>query len=209
MKLSGETWTIAIYPKNGWSNIEVTYQNIKSFLYLILIGVFFLVYSYIYHYLQIKDAAKQDPLTGLYNKKYFENYVEKRIKKSNKQHALLLIDLNKFKKINDTLGHPIGDKVLKEASNRIKTIISDKHKLGRIGGDEFILFVPDVKDQEMLIDLMDSIKNNMKALMEFEEHKIELTCSIGLAISNRDGKTYKDLYTIADKNMYEDKVKSN
>ena len=94
MKLSGETWTIAIYPKNGWSNIEVTYQNIKSFLYLILIGVFFLVYSYIYHYLQIKDAAKQDPLTGLYNKKYFENYVEKRIKKSNKQHALLLIDLN-------------------------------------------------------------------------------------------------------------------
>lgn len=209
INFSGETWTIAIYPKKGWNNIEVTYQNIKYFLYIISIGIFILVYSCIYHYQQIKEAAKRDPLTGLYNKKYFENYVKKRIKRNNKYHALLLIDLNKFKKINDTLGHPIGDKVLIEASNRLKAMISGHDKLGRIGGDEFILFVSDVKDQELLFDLMDSIKNKMKVLMEFEEHKIELTCSIGLAISNQDGTTYRDLYKIADQHMYEDKIKSN
>ena len=209
INLSGETWTIAIYPKKGWNNIEVTYQNIKYFLYITSLAIFILVYSCIYHYQQIKEAAKRDPLTGLYNKKYFENYVKKRIKRNNKNHALLLIDLNKFKQINDTLGHPIGDKVLKEASNRIKTRISTRDKLGRIGGDEFILFVPDVKDQKLLFDLIDSIKNEMKVLMKFEEHKIELTCSIGLSISNRDGKTYRDLYRIADKHMYEDKIKDH
>lgn len=207
--LPNETWKIAIYPQNGWSNNESIYKNINYFIYLLIISTFFLTYSYINHYQQIREAAKLDPLTGVHNKRYFERYVKKRIKKSNKYHGLILIDLNKFKNINDTLGHPIGDKVLKEATNRIKANISDNDRLGRIGGDEFFLFIYDVKNKEELFDMMNSIKDKMKVPMEFGEHKIEVTCSLGLAIYNEDGKTYSDLYKVADKDMYENKISKN
>lgn len=205
IELPNEIWKIAIYPKNGWNNSEGIYKNIDYFACLILIAIFFVIYFYINHYQQIREAAKLDPLTGVNNKRYFEKYVKRKIKKSNKQHGLILIDLNKFKNINDTLGHPIGDKVLKETANRIKTILGDNDKLGRIGGDEFFLFVYDVKNKAMLCKMIDYIENRMKIPMDFGEHQIEVSCSIGLAVYNEDGKSYSELYKVADENMYENK----
>lgn len=204
--LPNETWEIAIYPENGWNNVERVYKYINYFIGVILIIIFFSTYYYINHYQHIKEAIKLDPLTGVYNKKYFEKYVKRKIRKRNKYSGLILIDLDKFKHINDTFGHPIGDRVIKEFTNRIQSIISDNDKLGRIGGDEFFLFVYDTENKDKLIKIMDSINNRMKTPMEFGEKKIEVSCSLGLAICNEDGKTYSELYKIADKNMYEDKM---
>ena len=205
IEIFGETWEVAIYPKNGWNN-KSPYTDINYLIYFILIIIFFLTYFCINHYQTIREAAKLDPLTEVYNKRYFEKYVTKRIKESNKYHGLILIDLNKFKNINDTMGHPIGDKVLKEATNRIRACIGNNDKLGRIGGDEFFIFVYNVKNKEKLFDIMNSIKNNMKIPMNFGEHKVELTCSLGVAIYNEDGKTYSELYNVADKRMYDNKI---
>lgn len=204
--LPSERWEIAIYPENGWNNTEKIYKDINYLIYSILALIFFLTYYYINHYQQIKEAAKLDPLTGVYNKRYFERYVKRKIRKRNKFNGLILIDLDKFKHINDTFGHPIGDKILKEFTNRIQAVISDNDKLGRIGGDEFFLFVYDIESKEKLIKIMNSINNKMKNPMEFGEKKINVTCSLGLAICNEDGKTYNELYKIADKNMYKDKM---
>lgn len=203
--LPNGTWEIAIYPKNGWANAEKIYKNINYLIYIILIVMFILIFYYINHYQQIKEAVKLDPLTGVYNKRYFERYVKRKIRRGNKCNGLILIDLDKFKHINDTYGHPIGDMVIKEVTNRILSVISDNDKLGRIGGDEFFLFVYDVQNKEHLVNIMKSINNKMKNPMEFGEKKINVTCSLGLAICNKDGKTYNELYKVADENMYKDK----
>lgn len=198
--LPNKNWEIAIYPKSGWhNNIKINF-----YIYLMLISVFFIMYFYINHYQQIKEGAKVDPLTGILNKKYFERYVKRRIKKSNKYHGLILIDL-KFKNINDALGHPIGDRVLKETVNRIKLIISDNDKLGRIGGDEFFLFINDIKDEKVVDKIINSIENKMKTPMEFGDVKVDVSCSLGAAIYNKDSTSYNQLYKIADKRMYEKK----
>lgn len=199
--LPNQDWEIAIYPKAGWNGST----SISFSVYLILIIIFIIIYFYINHYQQIKEAAKLDPLTGILNKKYFEKYAKRRMKKNNKYHGLILIDLNKFKNINDKLGHPIGDRVLKETVNRIKLIVSDNDKLGRIGGDEFFLFINDVKDQKEIDKIIKSIENKMKVPMEFGDIKVEVSCSLGLAIYNKDSTSYNELYKIADKRMYEKK----
>ena len=199
--LPNQIWEVAIYPKSGWHN-NIT---LNIHVYLMLILVFFIIYFYINHYQQIKEAAKLDPLTGILNKKYFERYVKRKIKKNNKYYGLILIDLNKFKNINDTLGHPIGDRVLKETVNRIKLIISDNDKLGRIGGDEFFLFINDIKDEKELDTVINSIENKMKTPMEFGDVKVEVSCSLGGAIYNKDSISYSELYKIADERMYEKK----
>lgn len=206
INLPHEKWQIAIYPKGGWANDKSTYRNINYLIDLILIIVLFLSYFSINHYQEIREAARLDPLTGAYNKRYFERYVKGKIIGSNKKHGLILIDIDKFKSINDTLGHIAGDNVLKEVTNRMKTIIGDKDKIGRIGGDEFVIFVNDIKNKDDLFNMMDSIKNKIKLPMEFGKNKLEVTCSLGLAIYKEDGKSYIDLYEVADKKMYENKV---
>lgn len=206
INLPNETWEIAIYPKDGWNSNESIEKNMHLLIRLILIITFAFSYFSINHYQQVKEAAKLDSLTGVFNKRYFERYVRRKLKRSKKKHGLILIDLDKFKSINDTFGHPIGDKVLKETTSRIKTLIRDNDKIGRIGGDEFIIFVNDIESKDDLYNMINSIKDNIKLPMNFGKNQLEVSCSLGLAIYKEDGKSYNDLYKVADEKMYENKA---
>ena len=128
------------------------YGYVLAVFSVILLGV--LLYSSDNSYRLIQTnyyQAQHDSLTGLYNRRYFVDYLDhmiKRLEASKKFTYLLLIDLDHFKTINDTLGHDIGDKVLQEVANRISSACDERYVVARLGGDEFIILSGEYGEDE-------------------------------------------------------------
>lgn len=152
----------------------------------------------------IKESAFRDDLTSLYNRRYFYQYAEKLLKKKNQQNSLALLDVDFFKKINDTYGHEGGDQALKQVSALIRTTFA-KFMVARVGGEEFAIILDNV-DTAKARDYLEAFRKTM-ANYEFSiSDKIcNITLSIGIA------KFYdtdlKDAMRSADKALYE--AKSN
>ena len=160
---------------------------------------------------ELKNAkleSKKDPLTGLYNRKFLNNYIEKIWIKENKREnfsfALIFIDLDNFKPINDNFGHEKGDKILKEVANILKENFRKNDFIIRFGGDEFIILI---NLQNKHISNIKKIIDSLRKRVEEKLNKYNLSFSYGIAIYPKDGK---DLYTLlekADIKMYEEKKK--
>lgn len=152
--------------------------------------------------------AHHDSLTMLPNRVYlhkeFKNYAEAEGAVV-KQAALLLIDLDRFKEINDTLGHHVGDLLLKEIGPRIIGVVNKKNIIiSRLGGDEFAIFVPDLKRDELdafAMELLRALGNPFKT----DEMMLEIGASIGVALYPEDGRDSHELLRSADVAMYEAK----
>lgn len=155
--------------------------------------------------LELKKKAERDSLTGLYNhnalRVLVDNYLEEGGGKE-KINALVVIDLDDFKQVNDTYGHRFGDKVIKEVGEMLAETFGETDIIGRIGGDEYLVFCKDMLE-------MTVIKEKLKSLFErFENNPIGLRdryvvkASVGVAVSPQDGTTYKKLFDRADRNMY-------
>ncbi len=160
-------------------------------------------------YLQRRTAEKRltraslhDALTGLPNRMYLTHQLESRLKRA-EPVAVLYVDLDRFKIINDTLGHQVGDQVLIEVTRRISEAIRDQDVAGRIGGDEFILLLDKLESPEEI----ESISRKMLASLEkpfiFSGRAYFLSASIGVSISPRDGTDSKLLIKCADSAMYQ------
>ena len=159
---------------------------------------------------KLNTLANKDILTGLPNGNYFMNYIEETIAESKKNNSiffLLFIDLDGFKKINDTFGHDIGDEVLRLVALRIKRCIKNYDIVARLGGDEFILLVKDTEVEEVgriaerIVDLLNNpfvIENNI----------CKIGASIGISMFPKHGISVKELIINSDKAMYEVKLKS-
>ena len=203
--LPGEQWELAIYPKDGWNAGYSDFQKTNILFYVLTALIFLLVLTTSKHYQEILDASRRDHLTGSLNKKSFEHCARVHLKQVGKQHGFLMLDMNRFKQINDTLGHPAGDAVLKVAAARIASQLRRADRLARIGGDEFIVMITDLKEKAKLEQIAERIRNELAQPIEWEDQTIQAGCSIGLALSGEDGETYESLYKIADERMYEDK----
>ncbi len=157
--------------------------------------------------------AQHDSLTGLYNRRYLTDYLEYLITSANtnKKHAyIMLIDIDYFKTINDTLGHIIGDKLLIEISNRLNSFCEDTHTIARIGGDEFMLISNEFDSYNLCTDEANNFTPKLiKTLSEtyiIDNQHIKISTSIGI---NKIGNELKDMNTIikeADIAMYEAKM---
>ncbi len=155
--------------------------------------------------LEIEARAERDPLTGLYNKGTTKEMIEAALQDSdgkNKINALLMLDLDNFKAINDNLGHATGDEVLVEAAANIRSNFKGRDIIGRIGGDEFIVFMRDVseiKNAQML-----GYKLNRLLTMSYprDTGAITVTASMGIAFSGTHGNSFQELYENADKALY-------
>lgn len=203
--LPGEVWQFGIYPKGGWNENSDVYRKLRYLFIISEIFMFFLIYWYISHYQDIRREARRDPLTGSLNKRSFERYVKARLKEDDRHHALILIDLNKFKEVNDTLGHQAGDMVLKRTSERVDGILRKSDRLSRIGGDEFAVFIYDIVSRENALEICNRIDTVMGEPISIDGRFLCIGGSIGSAISNIDGNSYEELYRVADANMYEKK----
>jgi len=143
--------------------------------------------------------ANYDLLTGLANRKMYHEVIYETLKKR-EFFALLFIDLNKFKVINDTYGHDIGDNVLKEVARRLKSCMSEDDFLARLGGDEFVIISR--RKKAFLAKFIEKIEKTAIGIHKVDNIRIPINLSIGISLYPDDGKEEKSLVKYADSAMY-------
>lgn len=148
--------------------------------------------------------AEKDALTGLYNKGATVQLIKNSIAESNKGvlNALMIIDLDNFKEVNDLLGHSQGDKVLVETANALNDIFKGGDIVGRIGGDEFVVYMKNLNTISNADILAGKVVKKVDYTLERTERPIHVTCSVGVAIFPYHGTDYEELFNKADKAVY-------
>ncbi len=157
----------------------------------------------------LEIMAHYDSLTGLSNRSLFHQvFEEKTMADEYDSAALLLLDLDRFKEVNDTLGHHIGDKLLQQIGPRIDRVFADREiLLSRLGGDEFTVLVDNVSDKSEMLALAEILLNSLRKPVIVDSMKLEIDASIGIAKYPEDGKDSHELLRSADVAMYEAKEK--
>ena len=153
----------------------------------------------------IRDLSRLDPLTGLLNRRALEEELARAVARANRSGmplGLMFIDLDDFKVVNDTYGHPAGDNVLREAAARIKALTRDVDSVARYGGDEFVLIFEALEDPSGAGAVGRRILDGFKMGFQFESGRIKLSASIGIAIHPADGRNPGALFESADRAMY-------
>jgi diguanylate cyclase (GGDEF)-like protein/PAS domain S-box-containing protein len=154
---------------------------------------------------KIDFLAYHDSLTGLYNRGYFENYLKHALsfaRRTKTAIAVLFIDLDRFKIINDTLGHDVGDQVLLVVSKRIKDQLRESDFLGRWGGDEFVVILEGLKESRDAESVATNIIEVLQQSMDIGTYHLTTTASIGISVYPDDGSAAKTLIKHADSAMY-------
>ncbi len=154
---------------------------------------------------EIKQLSNTDPLTGLSSRRYLEEQMGvefKRAVRYNHSLSMLMIDLDHFKKINDTLGHLAGDKVLSEVGRRLGKAVRETDFIGRYGGEEFVVILPETHTSDAAL-----IAEKMRELIAerpvfFEGRPINVTVSIGVAELNSGMTNYEEVFQCADRALY-------
>lgn len=160
-------------------------------------------------YRQVKQLAESDSLTGLFNRHHFEEALNQAISSSIRQEncvAVLLLDLDHFKKINDSFGHDVGDQLLKVVAARIKRNLRGGETFARLGGDEFGLIVENVESIHQIKPVADRILSTFANFFEINNQEIHCFVSIGIAICPVNGKRVDELVKYADIAMYRAKA---
>ena len=123
--------------------------------------------------------------------------------------AVLLIDLDRFKEVNDKYGHRAGDEVLITVSARLHAVIRDTEAVFRLGGDEFLFLFPDIPDRSLMLPILERIRSSIRQSIPYRDHLLHVEPSIGLSMFPEDGKTLDELMQRADEAMYVEKKRHN
>ncbi|CAN5119999.1 EAL domain-containing protein [soil metagenome] len=157
---------------------------------------------------KINHMARFDTLTGLPNRLQVTEALGEAMSEADRWRskcAFMMIDLDRFKAINDTLGHPIGDRLLTRVAERLRGIMTDKELCGRLGGDEFGVVVRDASDPARLNRIAREIIEALSKPYEVDQHTLYIGASVGTAIGPRDGRTVEMLIRSADLALYRSK----
>jgi diguanylate cyclase (GGDEF)-like protein len=185
--------------------IDLNYFILSHIILVLLIGTLFREKEEAIK--ELKSMAHFDYLTGLPNRHLLREEIHHSVlmaKDYNQKSAICYIDLDGFKKINDTLGHHIGDETLKNVVSRVQPFLETKDVLLRIGGDEFLLILNEIRDDELDTKL-NLILKAVREPMSINNHQINISFSIGVSICPTHGTTVKDLMSAADNAMYKAK----
>ncbi|MEN8728070.1 MAG: EAL domain-containing protein [Sulfurovum sp.] len=158
--------------------------------------------------IKLKTLAHYDSLTGLPNRDLFNDRLAQAIEKSkrhNNELALLFVDLDRFKQINDSLGHSLGDKVLQTVATRLNECIRKEDSLARLGGDEFIILMDDLNKGENASLLAQKIIDSLAEPIYIDEHTFYVTASVGISLYPHDDMNMNKLLMYADTAMYKAK----
>lgn len=158
--------------------------------------------------IQISHLAKHDTLTGIANRLSLEEQLNNLLARSKRQEqsfAMLFLDLDRFKQINDTLGHDIGDRLLQQVAKRIRPNIREEDIFARIGGDEFIIVLTDIDEIYLTVSIR-KIMDLMREVWDVDAYELKVSTSMGVALYPQDGETTVDLMKNADIAMYRAKA---
>lgn len=148
------------------------------------------------------EQARRDSLTGLLNRTACKTLINAYQDWENQICALMIVDIDNFKTLNDTWGHLFGDTVLTEIARRLQALFRRSDVVGRIGGDEFIIFLRDLNDLNQPAHHGQRIVQSIGELRSALKNAVEVTCSVGIAVSPRDGGSFEQLLERADCALY-------
>ena len=149
-----------------------------------------------------------DSLTGLANRRLFFDRFEQVVKtdgRTKETFAIMVLDLDQFKMVNDSFGHDMGDSLLRDVGARMKNLVRDSDTVARLGGDEFAVLLPTAKDQEGAIHVAEKIRSELTRPFIFENQSICIGSSIGIAVYPEHGRSTGTLFRLADQAMFEAK----
>ncbi len=154
---------------------------------------------------RLQEISFYDTLTGLPNRTLFKNLLEQefsRARRTNSQVVVFFLDLDRFKDVNDTLGHSIGDRLLQVVAKRLKYCVRDTDAIARLGGDEFAVILIDVEDHDGVVRVARRILEEISKMIPLEQHELNVGVSIGIAIYPDDGDNFETLTKNTDAAMY-------
>ena len=155
---------------------------------------------------QIEYLAIQDPLTELFNRYKFNDELVSAVDDATRKHehfAMLFIDLDRFKNINDSLGHQLGDRLLRKVASRLQTLIPEQHFLARMGGDEFVVLMRNISQKDEIEFLADKINRAVRKPFNIDSYQLRTSCSIGISLCPDDSSHSHILWRYADTAMYQ------
>ncbi len=152
-------------------------------------------------------SNKLDGLTGLLNKKSIIDYAQNRMDLSKTPAALFIIDIDNFKLVNDNFGHAFGDVVIKDVANVIKEAVGKAGRVGRFGGDEYVVILENTNDEEVIRNSARKIRQGIQALYIDKSPNLMVTCSIGIARYPMNSENFEETFDLADKALYYSKLK--
>jgi diguanylate cyclase (GGDEF)-like protein len=154
---------------------------------------------------EAETLARCDSLTGLANRHHMESQLARTLdayRNAKRSCALMMMDLDRFKQVNDTLGHPAGDALLKQVAGRLGTVVAKRGTIGRLGGDEFLIILPDIDDRGELGELAQRIIQMVSQPYSIEGSRAIIGASIGVATAPYDGLDAEALTSAADLALY-------
>jgi diguanylate cyclase (GGDEF)-like protein len=159
---------------------------------------------------KIEEMAFRDHLTGLPNRKAFEKYFNQENKKNHNQKlAILYLDLDGFKEVNDNYGHDTGDLLLKTVASRLENTIRSQDKVSRMGGDEFTILLTDIESFRDAKKIIKKIEAKIAEPYQIYGQEIKISCSIGYSVDYKAQMSFQELINKADLAMYEVKNEKN
>lgn len=199
----------------------IVYQNfmikdlIQDSFKVIVVVVFASIINYCtislkYYEIERKKALKKenqlDLLTGLYNRKYLKKVFTSKAKEF--KCALILLDLDNFKEVNDSLGHQMGDELLKDVALRIRKCFRQTDITARLGGDEFVILMFNISDNNIVIEKIQKLLKALKITVQNEDKAVTISASVGCSFCEpKERKSFEKMYEEADQAMYRVKGK--
>ncbi|MEQ1895914.1 MAG: GGDEF domain-containing protein [Vicinamibacterales bacterium] len=175
---------------------------------LVMVGATIIALVIVNRSREIRLASVLDGLTLLLNKKPFEERFGlelERAARHSRPLTIAILDLDRFKAINDTMGHPAGDAVLQQSAERIQRMVRTTDLVARLGGDEFAVVLPDTPPSEAIAKIEELCRTVGGAPIEVEQVAVTVTCSAGISSSPADGRTMSLLIAVADQRLFEAK----
>ena len=206
VKLPVGQWILAMKARQNGLHAFGLPEVFRIFGYLAALSISLLLYTLLNAIRRNRFLALHDPLTGLANRRLFNEMLTYAIDTTQRREstfALLYIDLDNFKPINDTYGHDSGDIVLEAVAQRLSRVSRNADQIARIGGDEFVLILHDIGSLENTRMVADKLADTIRDTIVISEFiTVHMECSIGISIYPGDGQTADELITHADSVMY-------
>ncbi|WP_276487596.1 bifunctional diguanylate cyclase/phosphodiesterase [Ectopseudomonas mendocina] len=206
----GEIWNRRkngeLYPE--WLTISAVRNSDNQITHFV--GVFADISSLKHAQARLDHQAHHDPLTGLPNRLLFENRLRSALdgtRTGDQLGAVLFLDLDRFKQINDSLGHPVGDQLLRAIAERLRRQLRDIDTVARLGGDEFIILLPGLHQPNDAEQVAQKLLACFGASFQLDDHEFFISASIGISLYPADGLDVATLVKNADTAMYQSKAK--
>lgn len=202
------SWRVQVRPVDGWQNHTLLFLSLTVLAGVVSLCAGVTMRNHLINNSKIFAMSTHDHLTGLYNRHFLSDYQEMVLsaaKRENRKAAILIMDLDNFKDVNDTYGHSVGDKVLVETARLLQEFTRTEEAAFRLGGDEFLIVVPDIADAQSLKNLSRRLKRVFEQEFTVAGYPIRLSISVGYAIFPEHGRDFDALLRAADKLLYQEK----